>query len=168
MNLLNNIKYKIHAFRMKRKYPDYKDDCYNCDNLKFIWGIKSWDDLSRSDANLWTMNDLDITYDRNTGEYLLGIETIYHFEDGYDGEVKYLEYLVDKFAEFVYSGEHKPLDKSVCLVDIESQNPWRSKTIFELYLRFRVFVEGYKTIYETAYPYKHVWADENIRIVTRK
>lgn len=44
----------------KKKYPDYIDDEYNCGNLKFIWGIKSYDDMSSSDANMWTMNDIDI------------------------------------------------------------------------------------------------------------
>ena len=133
---------------MKQKYPDYKDDCYNYDNLKFIWGVKSCDDISKSSANIWTMNDLEITYDRDTGEYLLGIETIYHFKDGYKGEVKYLENLLDKFAKFVEEkGYAVPSDK-IHLGYIESSAPWRAETISELYLRFNVFVNGYKTLYK--------------------
>lgn len=118
----------------------------NCDELKFIWGIKSWDDLTPGNANTFTMNDLDIVYDRARNEYLLGIETIYSFAEGNIGEVRYLEGLLDKFTEFVYEKGYISADDKHCLRCIESCNPWRAKTISELYIRFKIFVKGYKSV----------------------
>ena len=57
-----NIKNYLQVRKYKRLYPDYVDDEYNCGSLKFIWGIKSWDDLTGKDASLFTMNDIDIIY----------------------------------------------------------------------------------------------------------
>ena len=147
--LYYRIKEKIHTANMKRKYPDYKDDCYNYDNLKFIWGVKSHDDFTSTSANIWTMNDLEITYDRDTKEYLLGIETIYHFENGYKGEIEYLEGLLDKFTEFVEERGCMVPNVRIHLGYVESLEPWRAETISELYLRFKVFVKGYQALYES-------------------
>ena len=48
----SDIHTKLYDRKMMKKYPDYKDDEYNCGDLKFIWGIKSWEDLTSKDANL--------------------------------------------------------------------------------------------------------------------
>ena len=56
---LENIKHKIMSRKYAKQYSDYADDGYNDGSLKFIWGIKSYDDLSDSDANLYTMNDIE-------------------------------------------------------------------------------------------------------------
>lgn len=140
------IRNKIKNVRLKRKYPDYEDNEYNCDELKFIWGIKSWDDLTSGEANLYTMNDLDIVYDRERDEYLLGIETIYSFTEGNYGEIMYLEGLLNKFAEFAEDNGHISAEDKHCLRCIESNEPWRAKTISELYIRFKIFVNGYKSV----------------------
>ena len=50
------------------------------DDFKFIWGLKSWYDLSSSDANMFTMNDIDIIYDKQKKKYILGIETAFNFK----------------------------------------------------------------------------------------
>lgn len=137
---------KLSDFKMKRKYHDYRDDEYNCDELKFIWGVKSWDDISSDEANLYTMNDLDIVFDRKRKEYILGIETIYSFAEGNKGEVVYLENLLDKFTEFAKENNCLPKDGELCLCSVESAQPWRAATISELYIRFKVFVNGYKSV----------------------
>lgn len=137
---------KLSDFKMKRKYHDYRNDEYNCDELKFIWGVKSWDDISSDEANLYTMNDLDIVFDRKRKEYILGIETIYSFAEGNKGEVVYLENLLDKFTEFAKENNCLPKDGELCLCSVESVQPWRAATISELYIRFKVFVNGYKSV----------------------
>ena len=140
------IRNRIKHYNLKRKYPDYKDDEYNCEELKFIWGIKSADDLTSNEANLYTMNDLDIVFDRERNEYLLGIETIYSFAEGNKGEIKYLECLLDKFTEFVKEKGHISAADNPSLCCIENTDPWRAGTISELYIRFKIFVNGYKSV----------------------
>lgn len=136
---------KIKYLKLKNTYPDNPDE-ENNDDLEFIWGIKSWDDLTSSEANLYTMNDLDIVYDRKRNEYMLGIETVYLFENGNNGEINYLEYLLEKFTEFVRENNFIFPDDIFCLHCIESADPWRANTISELYIRFNVFVQGYKSV----------------------
>lgn len=140
------IQSRIKNFYLKRRYPDYENNEYNCDELKFIWGIKSWDDIMSGEATLFTMNDLDIVYDRERDEYLLGIETIYSFAEGNKGEIRYLEGLLDKFTEFAEEKGYISAADKHCLRCIESNEPWRAKTISELYIRFKIFVNGYKSV----------------------
>ena len=63
-------------------YDDYDEnfDPYEYGNMKFIWGVKSWDDLTGADACLHTMNDIDIIYDKSAKVYMLGVETAYLFK----------------------------------------------------------------------------------------
>lgn len=131
---------------MKHKYPDWEDNEYNCDNLKFIWGIKSWDDLSSCDANFYTMNDIEICYDRDNSEYVLDIETVYQFKDGKDGEVKYLGRLLNVFTKYMEENNLN-MDEPFDFWNCQSNNFWRAKSIPELYTSFRLFVEGYKSLY---------------------
>lgn len=63
-----------HNEKMVKKYGNYT---LEDDDTKFIWGVKSWDDLSGADACFYTMNDIDIIYNKKTKEYMLGIETAY-------------------------------------------------------------------------------------------
>lgn len=137
---------KIKHFKIKNTYTDNSDEENNDDDLEFVWGIKSWDDITSTEANLYTMNDLDIVYDRKRNEYMLGIETIYLFADGNNGEIKYLEYLLGKFTEFVRENNYISPDEKFCLRCIESVEPWRANTISELYIRFKDFVQGYKAV----------------------
>lgn len=144
--LYYDIRYKIQDSIMKHKYPDWEDNEYNFDNLKFIWGIKSWDDLSSCDANLYTMNDIEILYDRDTKEYALDIETIYQFKDGKDGEVKYLDGLLNAFTKYMEEN-NLDMDEPFGFWNCQPNNFWRAKSIPELYTSFRLFVEGYKSLY---------------------
>lgn len=132
--------------KLKRLYPDYNgDDEYNCGALKFIWGVKSWDDLSSADTCMYTMNDIDICYDRATKKYMLGVETAYWFEDKM-AEVEYLDGLLSCFTKYMTDNN---------LSTEEPYSLWMSKpctsmeaaTIEELYTNFKLFVEGYKALY---------------------
>lgn len=137
---------KIKHFKIKNTYTDNSNEENSDDDLEFVWGIKSWDDITSTEANLYTMNDLDIVYDRKRNEYMLGIETVYLFADGNNGEIKYLEYLLGKFTKFVSENNYISPDDKFCLRCIESVEPWRANTISELYIRFKVFVQGYKSV----------------------
>lgn len=121
-------------------------DEYNCDGLKFIWGIKSWDDLTGADANMWTMNDIEIDYDRDTKEYALSIETVYSFESGKFGEAEYLDRLLSEFTKFMQQNDYN-MNEPYNFWAMASIDTWRAKSIPELYTQFRVFVEGYKVVY---------------------
>lgn len=93
---------------------DYIDSCineYESETMKFIWGVKSWDDLCESDACLYTMNDIDLIYLKDEGKYILGIETIFQFEKE-EHKINYLKRCLDAFTKFMedngYNTEVKP------------------------------------------------------------
>lgn len=151
--MLQEIKWKLDSIKRyfsnkhyKRLYPDYQEDGYNFGNLKFIWGVTSWDDLSGKDANLYTMNDIDITYNRKEKKYYLGIETAYLFKDK-KAECDYLKQLLNAFNYYMDSNNLSKEDEFVVVmssVDIK----YKADTIEELYTNFRIFVEGFCKIYE--------------------
>ena len=126
--------------------PDSKyinDDLYpfETDDYKFIWGLKSYDELCSGDCCLYTMNDIDIVYDKKHDKYKLGIETAFWFEDK-NGECKYLLRLLDSFTKYM---DDNGLDKN------KPYEFWMSNlatsmsadTIEDLYTNFNIFVRGY-------------------------
>lgn len=126
--------------KYKKIYHDYKDDEYNCGSLKHIWGVKSRSDLSGK-CNLYTMNDIDITYNRDTKRYILGVETIYQFNHRED-ECKYLRGLLEAFARFMDDNNYSK-EYNNSLYAFGSTVNYTAETIEELYFNFKVFVEGY-------------------------
>ena len=144
---IDKLKHSIETKRLTKKYPDYKDDEYNCGSLKFIWGVKSWDDLTGKDANMYTMNDIYITYDRETKLYSLGIETIYMFKDA-NAKCEYLRNLLNAFTAFMDSNN---LSKDFQIGLFFSQPIIRieADSLEELYANFKMYVEGYCKLYES-------------------
>lgn len=146
------IQYKIRDIntyfynkRLTKLYPDYKDDEYNCGTTKFIWGVKSWDDLSGKDVNFYTMNDIDISYDRKDKIYLLGIETAYIFKDK-NAECEYLKQLLNAFTNYMdINNLSKENDFMLFMNDTTINNT--AKSIEELYINFKIFVEGFCKTY---------------------
>ena len=121
---------------------DY-DDYYNDDdeNIEFIWGVKSWDDLSGANACLYTMNDIDITYDKNEKVYMLGVETAYLFKT-YGDECQYLKDCLNAFTKYM---DDNGLNKNEPY-RLWMGNPCTSmeaETIEELYTNFKIFVDGF-------------------------
>ena len=144
-----NIQYFLELRKYKRLYSDYADDEYNNGHLKFIWGITSWDDLTGKDANLFTMNDIDIIYNRKSKLYMLGIETAWIF-DGNEEEIKeeeckYLRQLLDAFTKFMDDNGYLK-DYGTCLYMRRPRLNDSAESIGELYFNFKVFVEGYCNI----------------------
>lgn len=125
----------------KKRYPDYEDNEYNCGSLVHVWGVQSWDDLTGDKSHLYSMNDIDITYDRDKNEYYLGIETAYLFKDKHD-ECKYLRNLHDAFTEYMLNNGFSTVS-TLSLFFSCPRVSTSAKTIEELYSNFTVFVEGY-------------------------
>ena len=146
---------QIHDFRAERvwrkeeKYnkkmeEKYGDCSLETDNFKFIWGIKSYDDLSCTDACLYTMNDIDIIYDKKKKEYILGIETAYLFKT-YNDECKYLSDCLKAFTKYM---DDNGLNKNEPF-RLFMNNPCTNmvaNSIEELYTNFKIFVNGYLTL----------------------
>ena len=146
---------QIHDFRAERawrkeeKYNKEMDEKYgDCtletDDIKFIWGVKSFDDLSSSNACLYTMNDIDIIYDKKKKEYILGIETAYLFKT-YNDECKYLSDCLKAFTKYM---DDNGLNKNESF-RLFMNNPCTNmvaNSIEELYTNFKIFVNGYLTL----------------------
>ncbi len=146
---------QIHDFRAERawrkeeKYnkkmeEKYGDCSLETDDFKFIWGIKSYDDLSCADACLYTMNDIDIIYDKKKKEYILGIETAYLFKT-YNDECKYLSDCLKAFTKYM---DDNGLNKNEPF-RLFMNNPCTNmvaNSIEELYTNFKIFVNGYLTL----------------------
>lgn len=140
------IKHKIYCAYMKHKYSDWEDNDRNCGDLKFIWGIKSYDCLTSAPANLYTMNDIDIIYSRKTGLYTLGIETAYTFENSKQCEAEYLNSLLQMFTQFMIDNNYK-IDEPYMFWMGQPGINYFAESIPSLYTQFRIFVEGYKAVY---------------------
>lgn len=140
-NLLSEI-----AYKKEEKYNNKMDKKYNNytlenDDMKFIWGIKSWDDLSGADACFYTMNDIDIIYDKKEKKYYLGVETAYSFEN-YESECKYLKQCLDAFTKYM-DDNNLDKNKDFSLFMSNPNTETSAKTIEELYTNFKIFVNGY-------------------------
>lgn len=154
MDLYYKIKFKIEElwykfcnWKYKLKYPNYVEDSKHYGSLKHVWGITSYDDLTGSEANLYTMNDIDITYDRDTKLYMLGIETAYMFkEPRKQNECEYLKELLSFFDKYMDDNNLlKDFDK--CLFFSQPTILTSAESIEELYMNFKIFVEGYCKAY---------------------
>lgn len=140
---IDRIKKYFAVKKYKKLYPNYEENQYNCGSIKHIWGITSWDDLSGKNASLYSMNDIDITFDRDTKEYMLGIETAYIFNGNVkEGECKYLRQLLDAFTKYMDDNNFSK-DNCIGLFFNSPSISTRAESIEELYSNFRIFVEGY-------------------------
>ena len=144
------------AWRKEEKYNKEMDEKYgDCtletDDIKFIWGVKSFDDLSSSNACLYTMNDIDIIYDKKKKEYILGIETAYKFKDK-QSEKEYSQELLKKFTKWMQdngfntdSSLNSYGDMFEVFTDGININS-HFDTIEDAYRTFKLLVNGYLTL----------------------
>lgn len=140
-NFLTEKAYRKESKYNKKMNEKYGDCTLENDDIKFIWGLKSWCDLSTSDANLYTMNDIDITYSKKNKVYVLGIETAYAFENHTD-ECKYLKDCLNAFANYM---DENGLKKNELFL-LFMRNPctrMEADSIEELYINFKIFVNGF-------------------------
>lgn len=115
----------------------------------FIWGLMSFDNLVSDEACLYSMNDIDIVQDKETGEYLLSIETAYLFESKKD-QVKYLTGLLDRLeAHLIQKGcnlNELPFTQHLFMNSPENMVLFKADTVEELYFSFKIFVYGFTAL----------------------
>ena len=149
--MFNKLKHKLYCKRLKKLYPDWEDNEYNVGALKFIWGVKSSDDLSSGSPSFYSMNDLELYYDRENKCYGLDIETIYCFDSDL-AEVRYLRNLRQYFKNYLIDNDielnYKP--KLHNLIYDYDYSMTTAKTLPELYYKFDLFVKDFENYLEAA------------------
>ena len=132
-------------------YDDYNEDFTENSSMKFIWGLKSYDDLSSCDANLETMNDIDLIYLKNEKKYILGVETAYMFNSK-ETEKEYFKVLLDKFTKWMEEQGYNtnstlnPYD-DMCEIFTKGINiNTHFDTIEDAYRTFKLLVNVYLTL----------------------
>ena len=139
--IFSDVSWSIQNKKFEREYINEFENEY----MKMIWGIVSSDDLTSGNiANMHTMNDLELLYDKETEDYFLSIETIYMFP-AEDGDKRYMEYLLDKFTNWMdeqgYSTQVKFNLYEVFTDGINIRTHFKS--IEECYSCFKLLVKGY-------------------------
>lgn len=139
-NVFSYIKDYVEDKKLEKDYISETETEFT----KFIWGIKSWDDLSGADANLYTMNDIDLIYLKNEDKYILGIETIYLFNDK-ESTLKYLKIMLQAFTQYMERNNLKTTS-TLSIIDIFTSG-YNIKTHFDTiedcYNTFKLLVDGY-------------------------
>ena len=124
---------------------DYNVECeqnpYRMDDTVFIWGIKSSDDISGSPACMYTMNDIDLTYNERTQRYSLSIETIYQFEPR-TAEFDYYKRLLISFTKWMLKKGYNRYE------NVEAHHVFPNgnctfATVPQAYAWFKLMVESY-------------------------
>ena len=95
---------------------------------------------------MYTMNDIDITFNRKTKKYHLSVETSLTFNDEEKGAQRYIRRLFTRLTEWCIENNHST-DRKPDLYDIFSDLfEGRSKgydSIEEMYTAFKVLVDGF-------------------------
>lgn len=138
---MNDIEFDVDEYEDEWCEDDYSDP-YENEIMKFIWGVKSWDDLTCSDACLYTMNDIDLLYLKDQKKYLFSIETIFEF-DKEEYKLNYLKRCLEAFEKFMvengYNTEVKPHWWDVFGSGMNAH----FDSIEECYGMFKMLVNGY-------------------------
>ena len=135
----------------KEYYDDYNEDFTENSSMKFIWGLLSYDDLSSCDANLETMNDMDLIYLKYEKKYILSVETIYMFNSK-ETEKEYFKVLLDKFTEWMEKQGYdtnstlNPYGDTYKIFTIGININTHFDTIENAYRTFKLLVNGYLTL----------------------
>ena len=150
----NIIQYFIDKHEEKNTeeyYDDYNEDFTENSSMKFIWGLKSYDDLSSCDANLETMNDIDLIYLKDEKKYVLGVETVYMFNSK-EAEKEYFKTLLDKFTKWMEEQEYdtnatlSPYGDMYEIFTNGININTHFDTIEDAYRTFKLLVNGYLTL----------------------
>ena len=151
-NVIDKIASEILWKRADEYYKDFNEDCTENNDMKFIFGVMSWDDLSSAtEPNLLTMNDFDLIYLKDEKKYILGIETAYKFKDK-QSEKEYLQELLNKFTKWMQdngfntdSSLNSYGDMFEVFTDGININS-HFDTIEDAYRTFKLLVNGYLTL----------------------
>lgn len=112
------------------------------DGMLFVWGVKSPDDDSENDADLYTKNDIDIVYNMQKDYFTLSIDTNYYFDSDADQK----QYAADLLAQLKHFMRNAGLDTHVML-SLDEMARYNLYSDFEdletLYAAARMILLGY-------------------------
>lgn len=126
------------------KYPDYVDNEFNQGRLKHIWGVKSSIDSRSKEPNMYTLNDIEIVYDRKNKLYFLHMQT--PSCESKKEERGYLQSLLLSFKNFMDDNGYDTYYQKKFLYSLPNVNS-HAESIEELYINFKLYVEGYCSVY---------------------
>lgn len=146
--LIDNLDYSNkEKKRCKKLYKDWVDDEFNCGPNKFIFGImnegnKYLNAPQNKIVSFYTLNDLQIYYNRDTQKYILDIELFTRDNESWE---EYLSRLLLEFKNFInLYDKNIDIDLFNYLSDID--NYWVADSLQLLYNKFYIFVMGYKQL----------------------
>lgn len=125
-------------------FESMNEDGTENDEMKLIWGIKSVDDFTDTKCALATMNDFDIIYLKKRKKYIIGLETIYKFDDE-SLERTYLAKILIAFTDWMFDNNYaigKKIDFHHVFTNGVSLND-EFDSIEEAYAAFAFLVHGY-------------------------
>ena len=151
-NVIDKIASEILWKRADKYYKDFNEECTENNDMKFIFGVMSWDDLSSAtEPNLLTMNDFDLIYLKDEKKYILSVETAYMFNSK-EAEKEYFKVLLDKFTEWMKEqgyDTNSTLNPYGDMYEIFSGGiniNTHFNTIEDAYRTFKLLVNGYLTL----------------------
>lgn len=141
-----SIKKFIKNIKSKKEIQteDYYISPKETNDILFIWGVLSCDNFIGDEANLYTLNDLDLVYHKDTKNYSLGVETIYMFDNN-SARYGYMQDLLNQFTKFMEENNHdtnREFDLYKVFTEGISINT-KFNTIAEAYAAFKMMVNGY-------------------------
>jgi len=138
--MLQKLKKLWYQNQINKSNQEYED------TYEFIWGIKSSDDRSNSsEASLYTLNNIDITYNKKDKTYSVSIETAYEFRNGMVGEKLYIKNLFNKLTEWMISkGYDTTIEANIYDIFANGNNINTDfESLEELYATFKCLVDGF-------------------------
>lgn len=141
MNIFKKIKKTLTQWKYRNDYTSVYND------LEFIWGVKSYDDLTGGEPSIYSMNDIDVIYTIEEKKYLISVETIYSWNEDWLGEKEkaYYKRLLSLFTEWMISKGYDT-NKEISMANILSYGysmNTKFDTIEEGYAYFKFYVEGF-------------------------
>ena len=116
------------------------------DYYDFVFGIVAQDNMSGStEANLYTLNDLELVYNKKDNTYHLSIETIYQFSQGKKGEISYLKRLLKQFEDWMKLNNYN-INYDIKLYEIFTKGKNITSdfvSVEEAFSYFKILVNGY-------------------------
>ena len=107
----------------------YGDNSLETDTMKFIWGIKAYDEESSGEADLDSLNDIELLYYKDKDEYVFDWEGIYDFPTAEDA-VFYYRMLIKWAKKWMVSNGYEVKKRS------NNLNAGPCHTVEEAYWKF--------------------------------
>lgn len=141
------VKQQLKAAKRLRKfcqknYPDWKDDEYNCGDLKFLWGLLK-DRTAGSPPSFCTLNSATLYYSRLNRRYYLDIEV--DNPKDFRASKEQLLQIFSCFQEWVVASNEPIYTYQFSdRLDFDLSG----STIGEIYAKFYIISFGFQTLYK--------------------